>query len=367
MELPIYEALISDVKDGVVVMSLVDEPATLTNWLCYKEDKQISKFSVLNDDEQLLLGVVMVADTPIYRRTADGYEYYIKYSKETLKAMAQKMLQEGTFNNISLDHNGEIIERGTVIMRELFIKDEEKGINPKGLEDVPNGSLLCTYKVNDGALWEMCKNGTFNGFSLEGYFTTELAKYKKQNKKNYMNKFKEALKKLLVEFGTVKTDKGDFEFDGEEIEVGVEVTIDGEVAADGDYTAEDGTIYTVKDGKVEAITKPQAEEEEEETVEETETETVENTEEVQAEEETVEEEEETVEEETTEETNEVAELRAELETLKAELEALKVSVNELLQTPAVDPIAETFAKVNNTDIKDEKVKRMCEYAKYLRK
>lgn len=171
MKLPVYNALIEDENDGLLVMSLVDEPATETNWLCFNEDKKLQTFSVQDEEKHILLGVVMLADTPIYRRDSDGYEYYIQYSKETLEMMSQKMLRDNTFNNIDLNHNGEILEKGIVELRELFIKDSDKGINPKGLESVPDGSLLCSYKVNNEELWKQCKDGHFNGFSLEGYFT----------------------------------------------------------------------------------------------------------------------------------------------------------------------------------------------------
>lgn len=175
MKLPLYNALISNEEDGLLIMSLVETPATEFNWLTFNEDKKPMTFSIKDEEKHILCGVVMNAETPIYRRDSDGFEYYIQYSKETLEKMAEKMLFENTFNNIDLQHNGEILPKGAVILRELFIKDSDRGINPKGFEDVPNGSLLCTYKVNDEKLWGCCKNGTFNGFSLEGLFTVSKA------------------------------------------------------------------------------------------------------------------------------------------------------------------------------------------------
>ena len=170
-KLPLYNAFLDAEEDGLLVMSLVERPATEFNWLCFEEDKRQVLFSVQDEDKHILCGVVMLADTPIYRRDADGFEYYIQYSKETLEQMAEKMLFNNTFNTIDIQHNGEILPKGAVVLRELFIKDSERGICPKGFEEVKDGSLLCTYKVNDEQLWGCCTNGTFNGFSLEGYFT----------------------------------------------------------------------------------------------------------------------------------------------------------------------------------------------------
>lgn len=197
MKLPLYNALINNEEDGLLVMSLVERPATDFNWLTFNEDKKPMTYSIQDEEKKILCGVVMLADTPIYRRDSDGFEYYIQYSKETLEKMAEKMLFENTFNNIDVQHNGEILPKGAVILRELFIKDSDKGISPKGFEDVPNGSLLCTYKVNDEKLWSNCKNGTFNGFSLEGLFTVSKAEKFDEEKEvlELIEKIKDKLKK----------------------------------------------------------------------------------------------------------------------------------------------------------------------------
>ena len=169
-KLPIYNALISDDNEGILVISLVDAPATETNWMCFKEQENI-KFSIVNEDEHILAGVVMVADKPIYRIAPDGTEYYIVFSKDVIKRMAEKMLDDNTFNNIDIQHDGNIIPRDKVKLVELFIADEAKGIKPNYL-DVPDGSLLANYKIYDDELWNMAKSGVLNGFSLEGVFST---------------------------------------------------------------------------------------------------------------------------------------------------------------------------------------------------
>ena len=83
--------------------------------------------------------------------------------------MAEKWLSEGIANNINLDHNEDKYVNG-LFLKEVFIKDTSRGINPKGFEDIEEGSLFGTYKVLNEDVWEEIKNGTFKGFSLEGYF-----------------------------------------------------------------------------------------------------------------------------------------------------------------------------------------------------
>lgn len=249
-KLPIYEAFIGDEQDGVLIMSLVESPATEFNWLMFSKERETVKFS-FDDEQRILKGVVMLADTPIYRRNGD-YEYYIMYSKETLKQMAQKMLNDHTFNTLDTEHSHNMLGNGDAELRELFIKDTENGINPKGFEDVADGSLLCTYYIANDDIWERAKNGEFKGFSLEGIFSVKEAEtYNKQNnkKENKMSKLqqlKQLLSEILVDFSTIKLADGtEVEVGSQELQMGVAVK-----AEDGQYELEDGRTMTVKDGIV---------------------------------------------------------------------------------------------------------------------
>lgn len=161
----IYEALLTDVTDGIYTVSLVDCPAVMSDFMCFNEQKALN-FKVENEEKRLIMGVVMRADYPIYRIAPNGEEYYIKFSKETIEKMAEKMLFDNTSNNINLNHNpNDYVE--DVYLREIFIKDIEKGINPKGFENIEDGSLFAIYKVHSDEVWERVKKGEFKGFSIE--------------------------------------------------------------------------------------------------------------------------------------------------------------------------------------------------------
>lgn len=165
-EFPIYEALLTDVTDGIYTVSLVDAPAVQSNWMYFKEDRKPLQFKVENEEKRLVMGVVMRADYPIYRISPNGEEYYIKFSKETIENLAEKMLFDNTNNNINLNHNpNDYVE--DVYLREIFIKSVEKGINPKGFEDIEDGSLFAIYKIHSDDVWERVKKGEFKGFSIE--------------------------------------------------------------------------------------------------------------------------------------------------------------------------------------------------------
>lgn len=137
---------------------------------------------------------------------------------------------------------------------------------------------------------------------------------------------KTKLAKILLQFTSVKTDKGILEYDGEELATDVEIYIvdeNGERSKpeDGEYVTEDDKTIVVTDGKVTEIKEKEEEVTEEETVEEEVTEEMEETvEEVT---------EETVEEE---KVDELAELKAEIEALKSIVEELVNTVSAMNNT-----------------------------------
>ena len=346
--IPTYSAIISDDNEGILVISLVDAPATETNWMCFKEQENI-KFSIVNEDEHILAGVVMVADKPIYRIAPDGTEFYIVFSKDVIKRMAEKMLDDNTFNNIDIQHDGNIIPHDKVKLVELFIADEAKGIKPNYL-DVPDGSLLANYKIYDEQLWQMAKSGELNGFSLEGVFTTVRYEQNKNNKHTKMSKIKEMLKSILVQLGEVNTDKGILTYDGN-LAVGVEVkNEDGSKPADGEYKLEDDKVIVVKDGLVDEI-----KEVEDDVIEE------------MADEKPQDKVEDKPQDKVEEKPNEVEELKklidehtSLLKELGDRLKTLEDLVKELNETPAVEPIEQEFTKQSKSK------NRACEYANALR-
>lgn len=170
-KLPIFQANVDEEGTGMFVVSLVDEPAVEYPWQLFSKKRQT--FQVENPDLQLITGVVMLADTPIYRYDPTYGEYYIVFSKETIEKMVRKFFKEGYQENVDSDHSFNLMEG--IELQQAFIKDTAKGLSPKGFEEVPDGSLFFTYKVTDDDLWEKVKTGSWTGFSLAGTFEMEQA------------------------------------------------------------------------------------------------------------------------------------------------------------------------------------------------
>lgn len=188
--LPIYNIVI-DEETGIDRISLVEMPAVESNFLAFAKEKKQVMFSA-NEEKQMITGVLMRADFPICRY--DGHkEYYIQFGKETIRKMAEKLFRDNHQNCINIEHieNSDV---DGVYMQEMFIKDTEKGINPKGFEDISNGSLFATFKVHNPNIWELVKNGVFKGFSIEGSFVYQ--EQVKDEEKTF-NEIMEMLEKIM--------------------------------------------------------------------------------------------------------------------------------------------------------------------------
>lgn len=257
---PVYKAVVSGLTTGIDKISLVDSPAVESLFVAFNEAKQLI-YAIQDEEKRIVRGVVMRAGFPIYRNDQESGEYYIVYDKATIRQMAEKYLVDGKQNNVNLQHESNT-DVDNVNMVQWFIKDSEAGISPMGFDSIADGSLFAEFHVENDDVWASVKDGTYKGFSLEGYFNlipAQKTKLKKQE--NIMSKLKKIIQKLstLLELGNITTDKAILYWDGEEdVQVGDSVyteDADGNrvEAADGNYTTEDGTVIVVVGGMVEEI------------------------------------------------------------------------------------------------------------------
>lgn len=247
--IPFYWAELSDNEDGMVCVSLVDDPAVDRNFMAFSAEKKIPVCAISNEEKRLVRGVLMRADFPIYRVAPTGEEFYIIFSAPTIRRMTERFLEQGNQGNVNTMHiPGSDVDGVNLV--QLFIKDKSAGIDPAGFEDVEDGSLFGEYHVANDDVWEDIKAGKFKGFSIEGIFSVskDSHQFNKQqiNEMAKLEKLKTRLAKLLAEFGVVSTDKGTLYWDGDEdLKAGDMVHKESEsgersAAPDGQYTTEDG-------------------------------------------------------------------------------------------------------------------------------
>ena len=275
--IPVMNATIEDAEDGMLRISLVDWPAVESDFLTFHKDAKKeaapAMYRVVDEERRIVFGVVMRADFPIYRYDEHNGEFFIVFTKETIRKMAEKYLADGRQNAVNVMHLAGSDVDG-VQMVQFFIKDTEAGVNPAGFEVIENGSLFAEFHVTNDEVWEACKNGTYRGFSIEvitgledapaADFRTQIAQILNSNTDTMFKlaKIKELLNgKPAKKFKSITTDKGVLEWDGDgDPVVGQKVFTPGEgegaerqPAADGEYKLEDGTVYVVAGGEITEI------------------------------------------------------------------------------------------------------------------
>ena len=277
---PVFVAGMETDACGMLKVSLVDYPAVEKNFLAFDKQEKVELYAVQDEDKQIVRGVLMRANYPIFRKDKELGEYFIIYKPETIREMAEQYLKDGRSSNVNLMHeDGSDVEG--VDMVQMFIKDSAAGVNPSGFEEIEDGSLFAEFHVNNPDVWASIKAGTYKGFSIETLNTIEeesavISTEKIQdvldwlnsfssNNMNVKNQIKAKLAAMLGKFGNVTTDKATLTWDGDgELEAGMEVYIldeDGnrQKPEDGDYTTEDGKVIAVADGIVTEIRDKEAE------------------------------------------------------------------------------------------------------------
>jgi hypothetical protein len=192
-KLPIYKLRIDDDGAGVDYIALVDHPAIERNWMAFGKEEQ---FKVVDKDMQILSGPLMIADLPIFRRSAAMGEYYAVFDGDTIEKIAQKYFKNKYTSNVNIMHDAEQRLEG-VYMFESFIINRSRGIRPpKGFEGVTDGSWFGTFKVDNKEVWdEFIKTGKLQGFSVEGEFLHE---HYEEKPKSDIEKLIDIIEKLKV-------------------------------------------------------------------------------------------------------------------------------------------------------------------------
>lgn len=295
MDVPVYKLTIKedDINSGVDFVALVDSPAILRNFLAFSKHEKF----IANEEKRVVTGPLMIPEIPIYRRD-EGGEFYVVFGRDTIYQIAQKFMKELRNDKVNQMHQPDQKVEG-VYMFESFIINSERGINtPKGFEHLPDGTWFGSYKIDNEEIWKQVKDGTFNGFSVEGFFemnmervtddalltkVIDIIKEGKVNKPNQVtlnSMTKENAFKLLTEAKKILFGES-IKFmdavlkgaDGNEINAvidgelvpGVAIAVDGKPVLDGDYEIS-GTMITTQGGLIVTVTPIVVEENKEEVV-----------------------------------------------------------------------------------------------------
>ena len=134
------------------------------------------------------MGAALVPNKPIYRRSGED-EYYIYFSKDTVRKASELFFIRGNQNNSTLEHNMPLTGLTAV---ESWIVEGEKDKTRHYDLDVPIGTWMVSMKVHNDDVWNnYVKTGKVKGFSIEGYFADKLEKPQDKSIKDELSKIEE--------------------------------------------------------------------------------------------------------------------------------------------------------------------------------
>jgi hypothetical protein len=132
-----------------------------------------------DDEKKMVVGPAMIPDLKIFRKDMFGNPYYVFFSAETIKMIAEKYMRNKYIDNNDTNHDGKAVEDVYVV--ESWIKeDKEDKSNKYGYGDLPVGTWFVSMKVRNDEVWKKVKNGELKGFSVSGFFE-EIADFAREH------------------------------------------------------------------------------------------------------------------------------------------------------------------------------------------
>lgn len=174
-QVEVFELAIDETgKLGVNCVSLVNAPAIDVNFVALSKETKIEFTSVETEEKKMLYGALLIPEQLIYRVDKENNKpYYVKYSKETIERVSQDFLKRNMHHNSNLEHSLPVA--GLTIVESWLVGQPDKS-QQFGFS-LPEGTWFVGMKVDNEEIWQDVKNGTFKGFSIEGFFEEMNSEY----------------------------------------------------------------------------------------------------------------------------------------------------------------------------------------------
>ena len=160
----------NDETSGIEAISVVETPAIEENFVALnKHELQLKE---VNKEKRILMGAALIPDKSIYRRNDKGDEYYIYFSKDTVRKASELFFKRSNHKNATYEHKQPI--EGMTIVESWIVENTKQDKSALYGLNLPVGTWAVSMKVDNDEIYEKAKNGEVKGFSIEGYFADKL-------------------------------------------------------------------------------------------------------------------------------------------------------------------------------------------------
>ena len=218
-------------------ISLVTEPAIEVDFIHMSKDEERQPIFLEKDEKYMVYGPVLIPDTDIYRNNGEQ-EYYLSFTKESIEKMSQEYMKDFKQYNVSLQHEEQVDE--VCMVEQWIVMDSYKDkANALGF-NVPVGTWMAAFKVNNIDTWNRIKSGELKGFSVESMISLEEFSKNENNMNIETNDemFWDKLKNILKDAFSKKEEETEIEPTNIELEEQAEPTPEPQVEPQAEPKAE---------------------------------------------------------------------------------------------------------------------------------
>lgn len=185
----IYDIVIGTDNQGVRVVSLVSAPAIEDDavLLSDNEREEILKLQVADEEKRYIIGAALIPGMLI-PRIKNGKTYFIRYSTEQIEKNAISFFNyKNGVTETNLEHIPDLKVNCMTFFQSWIVQDTEK--DPSALlgKKYPIGTWVLGAYVDESidgeAVWQLAKEGTLKGWSIEGMFDHVLSEEKPEEEK----------------------------------------------------------------------------------------------------------------------------------------------------------------------------------------
>jgi len=172
-EILTYELTIDDINvDALTAIGIVNGPAIEESFMKFSN----IKMNVENDEEKIITGPALIPNIKIFRRDEMRGEHYVYFSESTIKELVIKYIKDNKQNNVTIDH--EYNANNISLFESWIIEDATNDkATALGFSDLPKGTWMVSFKIDNEEVWNQIKNANLDGFSIEGFLTKVLNKF----------------------------------------------------------------------------------------------------------------------------------------------------------------------------------------------